>query len=391
MFSSPSEINVIKKDFRQVDLAFALCYPSTYRVGMSSLATHILYHMLNEPPKTLCERFFYSFNDQVELSIESGLPLARFSIVGFSFQYELDYVNALHMLYKAKIPLKSDERRSSFQLVIAGGPSSTSNPAPISSFFDAIILGEAEEVLPKVVDIVSSYGNPRESLEELSKIKGIYVPSIHDKPVEKAVAEDLNLLPYPTAQVFSVDNRKEFKPVFEDSFLLEVSRGCPKGCRFCLESYLYRPYRERSLDKILEILESGLSATPAKKVVCIGSAFSLHSRFSEMLEVLSRLKVQLSIPSVWPSAISEQLIKLIIRGGQRTLTMAPETIAPRLQLVINKKFYEEDYYQAIKLAARGGIKQLKLYFMLGLPGEDDDSVKEIASFLNSLVLSLIHI
>mgnify|MGYP000117784587 CR=1 FL=1 len=383
--SKPAEINAIKKDFRKAKVRFALCYPSTYRVGMSSLATHLLYGLVNEIPYALCERFFYSFSDQQEFSVESSRPLRDFTIIGFSFQYELDYVNALHMLMKSNIPLKSSERSSEHQLVIAGGPSIASNPMPMTPFFDVIVIGEAENLLPKIIDIVSSYDKPRDSLEEISKMKGVFIPQIHDKPIEKALVEDLNNAFYPTAQVLSVDDERKYRPVFEKSFLLEVSRGCPKGCRFCLESFLYRPYRERKLDRLIEILEEGLSKTPAKKVVCIGSAFAMHSRFNELLEVLLKTRIQLSIPSIWPTAINDQLVKLLLKGGQRTLTMAPETTSSRLQMAINKNFFEEDYYQAIKIAVKGGVKQLKLYFMLGLPGEKDDDVAAIARFLNNLV------
>lgn len=379
------ELNVVKKDFRKVKVKFALCYPSTYRAGMSSLALHLIYGLINEQPGALCERFFYDRNLPRVLSVESRTGLKDFSIIGFSFQYELDYVNALSMLIASGIPVRSSDRMGEHPLIIAGGPAVSSNPFPLFDFIDAFIIGEAEDLIPKIVEIVASYDSPRLSIEELSKLKGVFTPSVPQSKIVKAYIPDLNSSYYPTRQILPMCRDRALRPVFEDAFLLEVSRGCTKSCRFCLESFLYRPFRERGIEVIEQILTEGLRRTPAGRVVCIGSAFSSHSRFDDLLEIFHRSNVRLSIPSVWPNAVNELLMKLLASSGQRTLTMAPESISFSLQRAINKNFLEDAFIEAAKLARKHGLKQIKLYFMLGIPGERDEDVVAIADFVNKLV------
>lgn len=380
------ECNIIKKNWKNVSIKFALCYPNLYRIGMSCLAIHLIYELLNMYEDIVCERFFLDENIPLK-SLESNMPLNAFDVAGFSLQYELDYINFIRVLLKSGIPPISIDRDDSHPIICLGGPAITANPEPLALFADVIILGEFEPIVDSFLNVLLEYKDKSklEILERLSKIPGIYVPSINET-AERIWVHDLNSAYHAIKQVIPTDNFKQsFSPILGRSFLLEISRGCTFGCRFCLEGYNYLPMRFRSLETLQSILENGLKYTPTNKVVIIGSAASMHPNLEEIFEFLHSNKCTFSVSSLRLDLINEKLLKLLARSGQKTITFAPEAASDRLLDMINKGFRVHDILKVIKLARSFGFKRIKLYFMIGLPGETMDDIKSIVELSNKII------
>jgi len=367
------ERNVVVKDHRKVRLRFALAYPSPYVVGMSNLAVRLLYEMINNQDDALCERFFFTDYGGLPRSTESGMPLRNFDVVGFSLQHEMDYLRMLDMISRSGIPLKSGERAG--PVVIAGGPSVTSNPLPLAPFVDFFVIGEVEPIIDQLLEALPG---KREGVEEaLGSIPGVYR---YGSTAERIFVKDLDLAYHSVRQVHSTSDEG-----FSSSFLLEVSRGCNRGCRFCMECFLYSPKRERSLETINRIIEEGIPLTGVNKVTCISSAFFDHSSLTEILASLRDRGLRFSLPSIRISEVKEGLIELLTSGGQRTLTLAPETPSERLRSIINKRFEDDQLYGTLSKAREAGIRFVKLYFMLGIPGETDSDVAELKGMLSRII------
>jgi radical SAM superfamily enzyme YgiQ (UPF0313 family) len=367
------ERNVVVKDHRKVRLRFALAYPSPYLVGMSNLAVRLLYELINNRDDALCERFFFTDYGGTPKSIESGMPLRNFDVVGFSLQHEMDYLHMLDMISRSGLPLKSAERTG--PVIIAGGPSVTSNPLPLAPFVDFFVIGEVEPILDRLLEDLPG---KRERVEEaLGSIPGVYR---YGSTAERLFVKDLDLAYHSVTQVHSTSDEG-----FSSSFLLEVSRGCSRGCRFCMECFLYSPKRERSFKTINRIIEEGIPLTGVNKVACISSAFFDHSSLTEILAYLRDRGLRFSLPSVRISDVKEELIELLASGGQRTLTLAPETPSERLKWIINKRFEDDQLYGTLSKARDAGIRSVKLYFMLGIPGETDSDVAELKNMLSRII------
>ena len=242
------EYNVVLKNPQNVDVNFASCYPNLYRSAMSSLGFHIIYDFLNSREDIYCQRVVYPYSR----SLETNTPLNKFDVVSFSLQYEQDYVNVLKMLRDGGIPLRKEDRTSQYPLVIAGGPCASSNPLPMSRFVDLFVVGEAEVILDEVLDRFMELEKPRENLDAFLDIPGVYVPG---NPVKIQVVKKMDDAWQPIRQVVPETDDKEFLPAFGRSFLLEVSRGCARGCRFCMAGCMYRPRREMPLKKLFEVAE----------------------------------------------------------------------------------------------------------------------------------------
>ncbi len=376
------EVNAVKKDWRKVQVSFGLCYPSVYRVGMSCLAVHVIYQIINDMEQAVCERFFY---DPLlpPGSLESRFPPTSFKALGFSIQYELDYVNMLKFLLNSGIELDRAKRREG-PLIVVGGPVPSSNPLPILPFVDAVVVGEVEEQLPKILDAISHGETREDQLELLAKIEGVYVPEISNG-VRRIYPRNLDHAPYPVRQLIpQVDEDSPLCPVLGKAFLLEVSRGCPRRCRFCLESYLYHPFRARSYESLLELVDRGAALSGVEKVVCIGSAAGDLSYFPDLLRELVEKGFHISVPALNPYAITEPLLKAIQRGGQRTLTLAPETGSCPLQEVCGKRVDLSLFLEAVSTARKVGFKHLKLYLLIGLPGETVDDIVSSAELLREV-------
>ena len=303
------EFNSIRKDPSQVRLKFCLAFPDVYEVGMSHLGIQILYHILNGKEGVACERVFAPWVDMEQVlrekgiplsSLESSIPLDQLDILGFSLQYELCFTNVLNMLDLGRIPFFSKERDERFPLIIAGGPTAF-NPEPVADFFDAIVIGEGEEIVLEVCDQVLEWkkakGRKEDLLKSLSRMEGIYVPSLHlkDRKVRKRFASNLNLFPVPSCPIVP------YMKVVHDRLNLEIARGCKRGCRFCEAGFIYRPYRERSPKHLQEAIHQLLRRTGYEEVSLLSLSAGDYSFIRPLLSHLmnqyeSKRWLSLSLP-----------------------------------------------------------------------------------------------
>jgi len=345
---------------------------------MTGLTIQLLYAMLNARRDTLCERVFMERRGIPPLSLESMQPLTRFDVLAFSLQYETDYVNALIMLRDAGIPLRRSRRGGRTPILMAGGPAVTANPSVLSDFFDLFIIGDWEPISARVIGSIKEIVRGREDLESLGDVRGVYVPSLDQSVVQRSWAKNLDDCPHPTAQVLPrVKDRDPLSPIFGLCFSLEAVRSCDRGCGFCLACWIGRPKRERSLRKLDEILEDAQRNTPFSRVSLIGAGLSDHSQLREIPQLVSSRGFGLSVPSLRVESIDEELAGAIAKGGQRTVSLAPEAATPELRRSIGKELTEERLLSASKILRDSGITRLKLYFMVGLPGEEEGDVSPI--------------
>ena len=376
------EANVVVKDWRKVDLRIALCYPNVYRVGMAGLPIRLLYALFNTREDVVCERFFLpgeGLDTPEPLSLESGRPLRDFDVVAFTFQYEWDYPNALRMLLMAGIRLRRGERAvSGGPIVLAGGPCAVENPAPMSDFVDVFAIGDAEVLVgPTVEALKEVVGRGPGALRDLADTRGLYVPGVSHR-AERVWLPELDGAPMPRAQVLPlVPGESPLSSPFGRTFNLELTRGCGRGCRFCLIDHITRPRRDRSVEEAIELIREGLRLTPAEKALIIGAGVSDHEGLCDICEALVGEGIRLSIPSIRPDRVSEELARFLALGGQRRLTIAPDGATPRIRNVLNKKMDDEDVLDAAKAALSGGMRAVKLYFIVGVPGEKKEDIEAI--------------
>jgi radical SAM superfamily enzyme YgiQ (UPF0313 family) len=369
------EHNVVLKNYAQVDVRFASCYPNLYRTAMSSLGFHILYEFLNSREDVWCERVVYPYSR----SLESSTPLKSFDIVSFSLQYEQDYFNVLEMLDKGGIPVRKADRRANDPLVIAGGPCATSNPLPMSKFMDLFIVGEAEVILDQVMDLYQELDNPRAELDAFLDIKGVYIPDFY---VERTIVKDMDHACHPIQQVVSETTDKEFIPAFGSALLLGVSRGCSRGCRFCMAGYLYRPRRETSLKKLFDIAERGRESTGLNKIALIGAAVSDYSRIDELCSGLLERGFRLTTPSLRIESLSPDTLDSLQQSGLKTITLAPESTCA-IRKSLNKPVTDEKTFEVANMALEKGMN-IKLYFLLGSPTETKEDLHELAELMKNI-------
>jgi radical SAM superfamily enzyme YgiQ (UPF0313 family) len=372
-------------------LPVALAYPNTYYVGMSSLGLQTVYRLFNRRPDVVCERVFWregkgrGGKGQGLVSLESQRPLGEFRVLAFSLAYELDYFNALEMLRQVDIPLLAGERDEDDPLLIAGGPAVTANPEPLAELFDAFVIGEAEELIPSLVEALQAgIGGERQSLlSALAQIPGLYVPA-HPlisnlqsptssvQPAKRQWIRDLDA--YPTTSVLFTRETE-----FGDMYLIEIARGCKRGCRFCLTGHTCRPLRERSVGTLLHQAREGL--VHRDKIGLMGAAVSDYSRIDELVTGLREMGARISVSSLRAAPLSETLVKSLAESGSQTLTLAPEAGSERLRALIHKGISTDDVMRAADLAARYDFPRLKLYFMLGLPTEIEEDVQAIVDLV----------
>ena len=399
------EMGSIRKDV--ADLRFALAFPDVYEVGMSHLGLRILYHVLNGVEGIAAERVFAPWPDmEAQLreagdslaTLESGTPLARCDIIGFTLQYELSYTNIVNMLRLSGVPLLACERSDTFPLVIAGGPCAY-NPEPLAPFLDAVLLGDGEEAVLEIAQVVLAAKTAGDSkaqlLERLSAIAGVYVPSLFEpqyhsngtlsditalKPgytsVRRRFLSDLDSAPYPVAPVVP------FMKTVHDRVAVEIARGCTRGCRFCQAGYIYRPLRERSPETVLSLVDEALQATGYDEVSLLSLSTGDYScvapLITELMERYAKARVAVSLPSLRVGTLTDGLIEEIKKVRKTGFTLAPEAGSDRMRRVINKGITEADLIAGAASIYSAGWRLIKLYFMIGLPGETVEDVSQIS-------------
>src|SRR3989475_7840948 len=379
-------------------VSIALVYPNTYAVGMSNLGFQTIYRHLNALPAVVCERVFLPEPADLDemrrpstppLSLESQRPLTDFQLIGFSVTYEGDYVNVLRLLDLARIPLRAAQRRHHDPLVLMGGVCAFSNPEPVAPFMDVIVVGEGEELVAELIAAYrEGYDDRARLLDALAQLEGVYVPSRYEVVYapDGTVGEVLSLGAAPAivtkrrlrnVNAFeTVDAVKTPHAEYGHMALLEVGKGCGRGCRFCLEGQVYRPVRHRSVDALRETV-ARVAASGEKRVGLVGACVSDYPWIGELLKIVEDNGLELSISSIRADSLTDDLVAALARGGHRTLTVAPEAGTERLRRAIRKAITDEQILAACDLVRAHGIPNLKTYFMIGQPTETAEGVAAI--------------
>ena len=374
------ERNVIIKNPLKADIRFGLVYPNVYKTAMSSLGYQIIYNYINEREDCYAERIIYPSIR----SLETNSPLADFDIISFSLQYEQDYFHVLEMLREADIPLRREDRTEKDPLIIAGGPCATANPLPLSDFIDIFVIGEGESVLYGFLDLCSQMSKSSDEKRDLScflNLDGLYISEFNNE-TNIVLPEDMSKIYHLTYPIVTETDDKDLIPAFSNTILLNVSRACTRGCRFCMSSYLYRPLRETDLDDLLSIAEECRKNTGLNKISLIGAAVSDYSNINELTKKLKDKGFLVSTPSMRIESITKETLVSLKSSGLKTLTIAPESIYS-LRRRINKDISDDDVYRVISDAVELGFN-IKLYFLIGLPYETKDDIEELASMMKQI-------
>ena len=409
------EMNTSVKEWDNTPLHFGFCFPDTYEVGMSHLGLKILYGLINRESWSLCERFFMPWTDMIGwmkaediplLSMESRRPLKEFDVIGFTLQYEMSYSNILAMMEMGGVPLEGTERGESDPIVVAGGPCAF-NPEPLALFIDAFMIGDGEDVMTELNRVIlrrKEEGWTREKcLRELAKLEGVYVPSLYDvsyvadgrisavtpncpeapAAVKKRVVVDLNNTYYPE------EIPVPYTEVIFDRIMLEIMRGCTRGCRFCQAGMLYRPVRERSLEKLTDLADKLQEATGYEEISLSSLSSGDYSCLPELIRTLMKnmkdKRVSISLPSLRLDSVLKESLEETQQVKKTSLTFAPEAGTQRMRDVINKGVTEEDLLEKVRDAFEGGWNSVKLYFMDGLPTETEEDLDGISDLAKKVV------
>lgn len=410
------ELNAVIKNPADVMVRFGFCFADTYEIAMSHLGLKILYHTLNDRADTYCERVFAPWTDMEDemkkhgmklFALETGDEVTHFDMMGFTLQYELCYSNVVNMLRLADIPVLAADRDESFPIICGGGPCAY-NAEPVADIFDFFMMGEGEEIIHEVVDEYvkwkkSGKRDKRDYLEAIAEIEGVYVPSFYDveynddNTVKSVTPNNPHAKPRVIKRImkdFSAAYTPEtiivpFGEVVHDRVMLEVMRGCLRGCRFCQAGYIYRPLRERKPERLLGIAENLLSCSGYDEISLSSLSTSdfggLRELTDGLLEMTEEKKIGLSLPSLRIDNFSLELMEKVQKVRKTGITFAPEAGTQRLRDVINKNINEEDIIKSTDLLFRGGWTNVKLYFMIGLPTETMEDVCGIADLAQKVL------
>jgi len=402
------EVNSVMKDKDKVDIRFAMCFPDVYEIGMSHLGIQILYDMFNRREDTWCERVYSPWLDLDKVlrkkniplfALESQDPVRDFDFLGITIQFEMCYTNILQILDLSHIPLHAADRTEADPIVIGGGPCAY-NPEPLAEFFDIFYIGEGETVYDELLDTYKAWkksgGSRKDFLRQAARIEGLYVPQFYDatynedgtiaaftpndpcapSKVRKQVVMDVTDAPYPMKPVVP------YIKATQDRVVLEIQRGCIRGCRFCQAGMIYRPTRERSVETLKEYARTMLKNTGHEEISLSSLSSSDYSKLNELvtflIEEFKDRGINISLPSLRIDAFSLDVMSKVQDIRKSSLTFAPEAGSQRMRDVINKGLTEEEILTGAGQAFEGGWTKVKLYFMLGLPTETEEDMKEIA-------------
>ncbi|MCR5785943.1 MAG: TIGR03960 family B12-binding radical SAM protein [Eubacterium sp.] len=409
-----NEINAVKKNADEVDIRFCMCFPDVYEIGMSHLGIQVIYGMLNEREDVWCERLYSPWGDLDKImrekniplfSLESQTPVKEFDFLGITLQYEMCYTNILQILDLSKIALRAKDRAEDDPIVIGGGPC-VYNPEPVAPFFDLFYIGEGETEYDRLLDLYKECKKNglqrRDFLIKAGQIPGIYAPSLYEdtynedgtlksfeplyeelpKVIEKQVVTDFDSVYYPNKPVVP------FIKATQDRVMLEIQRGCIRGCRFCQAGMIYRPNREKNVERLKKLSLEMIKNTGHEEISLVSLSTSDYKELEElimfMIDDLKKLGVQLSFPSLRIDAFAIELMKKVKGINKSSLTFAPEAGSQRMRDVINKGLTKEDIIGGAGMAFDAGWNKVKLYFMLGLPTETDEDAREIPRLANDI-------
>ena len=394
-----AEHGTIIKEAGQARIRCALAYPNIYFVGMSNLGLQTMYRVINQRPDTVCERVFlpaaaewrwYEVGKTPLLSLETQRPLGNFDVIGFSVSYENDYLHLLQMLALARIPLLAAERDESYPLILVGGAVTYINPEPLADFVDLMVIGDGEETIHDYLDLLhDTLGQPRlEHLRQAADLAGLYIPRLHDQstlstPIPPRKITDLAQWP---AYSSVLTNDTEFS----DTLLVEITRGCPFKCRFCTVGYVYPKFRQLPGALVLDLVaaqqqrDRAAGHPPVGKVGLISSATGDYRDLAVVAQGLVELGVAIGISSLRMDRMPEVLIDCMVRSGVRSCTVAPEAGSERLRQLIRKEMTEDVILAGAEMLLAKGMRDLKLYSMIGLPTETDEDLRELLALVGKI-------